>query len=179
MATTDPTTTDARDPAALMQRVEELTESLDQIGDPFARAAADDLVSAVVDLYGEGLERILRALEEAGPVGSRLAQGLAEDGVVSSLLLIHGLYPVPLDQRVQEALESVRPYMHSHGGDVELISLEDGVARLRLQGSCHGCPGSAATLEQAISDALAEAAPDLAGLVVEGVEAPARRGEAA
>ena len=53
--------------------------------------------------------------------------------------------------------------MESHGGDVELLGLEDGVARLRLEGSCDGCPASASTLELAIKQALEEAAPDLAG----------------
>ena len=58
-----------------------------------------------------------------------------------------------------EALDSVRPYMESHGGNVELLGLEDGVARIRLQGSCDGCPASSATLELAIKQALEEAAP--------------------
>ena len=68
-----------------------------------------------------------------------------------------------------EALDTVRPYMESHGGNVELVSLDDGVARLALQGSCNGCSASRATLEQAIEQALAEHAPDLAGLEVTGV----------
>ena len=68
-----------------------------------------------------------------------------------------------------EALEGVRPYMESHGGNVDLLGLEDGVARLKLEGSCDGCPASASTLELAIKQALDEAAPDLAGLEVEGI----------
>jgi Fe-S cluster biogenesis protein NfuA/nitrite reductase/ring-hydroxylating ferredoxin subunit len=76
---------------------------------------------------------------------------------------------VPLETRVIEALEKVRPYMESHGGNVELMSLEDGVARIRLQGSCSDCKASSATLELAIKQALEEAAPDLWGLEVEGL----------
>ena len=68
-----------------------------------------------------------------------------------------------------EALDSVRPYMESHEGGVELLSIEDGVAKLRLQGSCHGCAASQATLELAIREALDKYAPDLLGLEVEGV----------
>ncbi|MGZ8649246.1 MAG: NifU family protein, partial [Solirubrobacteraceae bacterium] len=49
---------------------------------------------------------------------------------------------------------------------------EDGVARLRLEGSCNGCPASASTMELAIEQALQDAAPDLAGIDVEGVQAP-------
>ena len=93
---------------------------------------------------------------------------------MASLLLIHDLYPIDLETRVREALATVRPYMESHGGDVELLGLDDGVARLRLVGHCKGCPASAATLELAIKEAIDEAAPDLAGLEVEGVGAGAQ-----
>jgi Fe-S cluster biogenesis protein NfuA len=63
----------------------------------------------------------------------------------------------------------MRPFLASHGGNVELVSVEEGVARLRLEGSCNGCPSSAATLEHALKEAIEEAAPDLLGLEVEGV----------
>jgi Fe-S cluster biogenesis protein NfuA len=161
-------------PDGLVERVQELTERLQAVPDPTAREVGEALVSAIMDLYGEGLERIVRALDEAGPEADGLRRALVDDGVVASLLLIHGLYPVDLETRVQEALDGVRPYMHSHGGDVELLGLEEGVARLRLEGSCQGCPASAATLEQAIRQALEEAAPDLLGMEVEGTEAPVR-----
>ena len=94
---------------------------------------------------------------------------------MASLMLIHGLYPVPLEQRVGEALDSVRPYMESHGGDVELLGIEDGVARLRLQRVMQRLRRRRrATLELAIEAALQEHAPDLLGLDVEGVVAPRR-----
>ena len=62
-----------------------------------------------------------------------------------------------------EALDTVRPYMESHGGNVELVGLEDGVATLALQGSCNGCAASRATLELAIKQALDEHAPTSPG----------------
>jgi Fe-S cluster biogenesis protein NfuA/nitrite reductase/ring-hydroxylating ferredoxin subunit len=79
---------------------------------------------------------------------------------------------VPLEERVQEGLDSVRPYMESHGGNVELLGIVDGVARLRLEGSCHGCAASASTLELAVEQALQATAPDLVGIDVEGVVEP-------
>jgi Fe-S cluster biogenesis protein NfuA len=157
-------------PEALIARVQDLQARLDESGgEASTRALADELVSAVVQMYGAGLERILAGLFEAGEDGERIAAGLAEDPLVATLLLIHDLHPVPLADRVQAALESVRPYMESHGGNVELLSLEDGVARLRLRGSCSDCSASSVTLELAIKQALEDAAPDLAGLEVEGV----------
>ena len=157
----------------LVGRVQALTAEVEALPDPVARETADALAAAVVQLYGEGLERIFAALDP-GVVAT-----LAEDGVVASLMLIHGLYPVALETRVQEALDAIRPYMESHGGDVELLGVEDGIARLRLQGSCNGCAASQSTLELAIERALEEAAPDLLGIDVEGVvAAPPRPAEA-
>ncbi len=151
----------------LLQRIEQLTEAIDSAADPFVRSMVDELVGSIIELYGEGLTRIVRELAEAAE--EALLLRLAGDGVVGSLMLIHDLYPVPLEARVEDALASVRPYMESHGGDVQLLALEDGVAHLKLIGHCHGCPASAATLELAIKEALDEAAPDLLGLEVEGV----------
>jgi Fe-S cluster biogenesis protein NfuA/nitrite reductase/ring-hydroxylating ferredoxin subunit len=154
-------------------RVQELTEALDGLDDGHAKEVAEDLVGAIVDLYGEGLRRIVEALHEAGAPGQEIHERLVQDGVVASLMLIHDLYPVDLEARVREALATVRPYMESHGGDVELLGISDGVAVLRLSGSCSGCGASQTTLEHAIEAALQEHAPDLLGIDVEGVVAAA------
>jgi Fe-S cluster biogenesis protein NfuA len=156
-------------PDELIERVQRLTAEVERVSDPGARRASEELVSAVIELYGIGLERIFAAVSESDDAA--LGDRLAGDGVVASLMLIHDLYPVGLAERVAGALDSVRPYMESHGGDVELLGIEDGIARIRLEGSCDGCPASSSTLELAIKSALDEAAPDLEGLVVEGVVA--------
>jgi Fe-S cluster biogenesis protein NfuA/nitrite reductase/ring-hydroxylating ferredoxin subunit len=156
-------------PDDLVGRVQELQAQLDASGDSATREVAEALVSAVVQMYGVGLEKIFGALATHGEAGEQIAAGLAEDPDVGSLLLIHDLHPIPLETRVTEALEKVRPYMESHGGNVELRSLEEGVARIRLQGSCSDCKASSATLELAIKQALEEAAPDLWALEVEGI----------
>jgi Fe-S cluster biogenesis protein NfuA len=157
-----------------LARVQELTEALEAMPDGHQKDVAEGLVGAIVELYGDGLRRVVAALHEAGGPGQEIHERLVEDGVVASLLLIHDLYPIDLETRVREALATVRPYMESHGGDVELLGIDEGVARLRLEGHCKGCPASAATLELAIKEAIDEAAPDLAGLEVEGVVAARR-----
>jgi Fe-S cluster biogenesis protein NfuA/nitrite reductase/ring-hydroxylating ferredoxin subunit len=160
-------------PGQLVGRVQELQERLESSGDSTTRALAEELVSAIVQMYGAGLERIVGSLLDAGADGEQIAASLADDELVGTLLLIHDLHPVPLEQRVQDALDSVRPYMESHGGNVELLSLEQGVARIHLRGSCSDCSASSVTLELAIKQALDEAAPDLEGLEVEGIATPA------
>ncbi len=156
-------------PDELLARVQELQVALDAAEDGPTRRLAEELVAGVVQMYGSGLERILDALFAAGDEGERIALSLTGDALVSTLLLIHDLHPVPLEERVQAALASVRPYMESHGGNVELLGLEQGVAKIHLQGSCSDCSASTVTLELAIKQALEDAAPDLDGLEVVGV----------
>ncbi|HEY1479127.1 MAG TPA: NifU family protein [Gaiellales bacterium] len=152
-----------------VERFQELAARLESIDDPRARGLAEDMIGTMLELYGEGLQRIFAALEEVPAVRDALVQ----DGVVASLLLIHDMYPVPLAERIEQALVSVRPYMESHGGGVELVRLEGNVAHLRLLGGCDGCAASSSTMELAIREALDEAAPDLDGIEVEGlVELP-------
>ncbi len=157
----------APDATAAMARIQELTERLDALAEPRVRELADELTAAIVQLYGSGLARIVELAGEAGEP-TELREALGADELVGSLLLIHDLHPVPVEERVLQALERVRPYMESHGGDVELLGVEDHVARLRLQGSCTSCRASSSTLELAVRQALEELAPDLEGMDVEG-----------
>jgi Fe-S cluster biogenesis protein NfuA/nitrite reductase/ring-hydroxylating ferredoxin subunit len=151
-------------------RVEALLEELEALPDPAARERAVEVVEALLDLYGEGLSRIVERI--AACDDGELAQALSGDELVSHLLLLHDLHPVPLEQRVRGALDEVRPYLESHGGDVELLEIADGVARLRLEGSCSGCPSSTMTLKLAIEDAIQKAAPDLRAIEAEGAARP-------
>ncbi len=155
-------------PSELLDRVQRLSTAVEELPEAKARELAQELVSAVMAMYGDGLERMMAAIARSEDAPAILDE-LVADGAVGSLLLIHDLYPIPLEERVRAALDTVRPYMESHGGNVELVSLHDGVARLALEGSCNGCTASRATLELAIKQALDEPAPDLAGLEVEGV----------
>ncbi|HEX2180071.1 MAG TPA: NifU family protein [Actinomycetota bacterium] len=164
-----PSGQEAPSPQQLMDKVQELAAKIDGLSDPTVRKTAQDFMRSIMELYGLGLAKVVQVLSDSGDAGAPMRAELIQDGVFASLLLIHDLYPVPLDERVEEGLDSVRPYLASHGGAVELVRIKDGVAYLRLEGSCKGCPASQATLELAIKKALDEAAPDLVGLQVEGV----------
>lgn len=168
-----PPTPNTATPGELLDRLQVLTEAVDELADEHARRLAQELLSTVIAIYGDGLERIVAAIGRANDAGATIMDELTQDGAVASLLLIHDLYPVTLEQRVVDALDTVRPYMESHGGNVALLGIEDGVARLALEGSCNGCAASRATLELAITQALDEHCPDLLGLEVSGVTEPA------
>jgi Fe-S cluster biogenesis protein NfuA len=154
-------------------RVEELLDALRSGALPpgGAAAAAEELVSLLVGLYGAGLAAIVGLLREQGEPGAGLLARLADDPRVEGLLLLHDLHPLDADARVQRALDRVRPYLGSHAGGVRYLGITDGVARLRLEGSCDGCPSSSVTVELAIRSAVEDAAPEVTEVVVEGMTA--------
>ena len=161
---------DDKDFGERIGRIEVLIHSLEEIANPAAQAAAKELVQSLLDLHGTGLERMLDITFESGAAGEAIIDELARDELVGSLLLLHGLHPLDLETRVLQALDKVRPYLATHGGNVELLGVsEDGVVGLRLEGSCHGCPSSRMTLKGAIEAAIYEAAPDVTALEVEGL----------
>ncbi|MDX6209152.1 MAG: hypothetical protein QOE24_1543 [Frankiales bacterium] len=166
-------TAPAVDPAAVGERIEVLLEASAAAG-PIARERAEELVRLLVELYGAGLERVMEIAYDAGKLDDDLLARLAGDELVSSLLLVHGLHPYGVAERVERALDDVRPYLGSHGGDVRLLEVtDDGVVRLQLLGSCDGCASSAATLDLAVDGAIRAAAPEVVAIEVES--APAQR----
>jgi Fe-S cluster biogenesis protein NfuA/nitrite reductase/ring-hydroxylating ferredoxin subunit len=152
-------------------RMETLLGEIETLADPNARAKAAEMAQVLLELYGEGLARMMEAVAQ-GEESERTFKVFAEDELISHLLLLHGLHPLDVETRVVQALEEVRPYLQSHGGNVELLGIEGGVARVRLQGSCDGCPSSTVTLKLAIEEAVLKAAPDLEGIEAEGVTEP-------
>ena len=153
-------------------RIEALIQAIERSADASARADAQELLQAVLDLHGAGLARMLEHLAEAGEAGRAVLDALARDDLVGSLLLLHELHPLDLETRVRHALDTVRPYLRSHGGEVALLGVEGGVVRLQMQGSCHGCPSSALTMKSSIEEAIVAAAPDIVAIEVEGVVEP-------
>ena len=157
-------TDEARDLRAVGTRIEELLGRIRSAGDPGTAETAEEVVRLVVELYGAGLER---AVELAGP---EVTERLAGDELVASLLVLHGLHPRDTETRVVEALDKVRPYLGSHAGGVELLGVDpEGVVRLRLEGSCDGCPSSTMTVKLAIERAIEEAAPEVTAVEVENL----------
>jgi Fe-S cluster biogenesis protein NfuA/nitrite reductase/ring-hydroxylating ferredoxin subunit len=155
----------SKGPQGLVADVERLLEEVESLPDPVAREKSTEMAAALLDLYGAGLERIVE--EIAARDDGELAQALAADELVAHLLLLHGLHPVPLEGRVMQALGEVRPYLESHGGNVELLAVEGAAVRLRMEGSCSGCPSSAMTLKLAIENAIHKAAPEIEEVIAE------------
>jgi Fe-S cluster biogenesis protein NfuA len=149
-----------------MADVDRVGERIEQLLGGFSGAdaeLAEELVHTLLEFYGAGLARIVEVVDRP------LLDRLAEDDHVRGLLVLHDLHPRSTEQRVAEALDKVRPYLGSHAGDVEFVGIEDGVLRLRLQGTCDGCPSSTITAKYAIERMVREVAPEISDVVVDGV----------
>jgi Fe-S cluster biogenesis protein NfuA/nitrite reductase/ring-hydroxylating ferredoxin subunit len=147
-------------------RVEALLAQLHRQGGQATADTGEELVRELVAFYGEGLAHIVGILVEDAP---EVIGALTGDRLVESQLILHGLHPLSADERIERALDEVRPYLGSHSGGVDYLGVDDaGVAHLRLDGSCSGCPSSTVTVKLTITDAVLGAAPELVGIEVEG-----------
>lgn len=156
---------------AVGERIDGLLQELGNVADPRIREKAEELVRLLMELYGSALARFLEVIDSTGSTAEAFDRLVADD-LVASLLVLHGLHPHDIETRITRALDRVRPYLGSHGGDVKLLKVTDGVVHLRLEGSCHGCPSSTLTMKLAIEKAIEEAAPEIARIVVEGASEP-------
>ena len=157
-------TSNTPDIQAVGEKVEALLAEFASTSDPATAGRAEELVGLLVEFYGAGLARIMELLDE------QAATPLLADKVVAGLLVLHDLHPQSTEERVLAALERVRPYLGSHAGDVEYLGLDDdGTVRLKLAGSCDGCPSSALTVKMAIEKGIEDVAPEVTKVDVEGV----------
>ena len=118
-----------------------------------------------MEIHGVGLEKMLEIASQSGAAGMELIDRFGKDEVVRNLLVLYGLHPLDLETRVRLALEEVRPYLQSRDSNVELISVVEGAASVRLMGNAHGC--TASTLKTAIEEAIYKEAPDLVSVLIE------------
>lgn len=149
---------DDRDVRERVARVEQSLEAIEALPDGPRRTALD-AVTALVELYGEGWARALGHLERER---SGSAAALIEDELVAHLLMIHGLHPRNVEGRVRDALDAVGAAIEADGLEVELIALEEGVARLRFGGAA-----PEGGVRDLIEQAVLRAAPEIERVHVE------------
>jgi Fe-S cluster biogenesis protein NfuA len=160
-----------------LQRVGALVQELEAIIDPASQAAAKELVRVLMSIHGAGLQRIGEILKRSGELGSSLLDELAKDPVVSGLLVLYDLHPKEMQVRVEEKLREMGPKLFRMGAEAQLVNTAEGLVRVRVQVNGGSACGSTLRQVQAmIEDAMYEAAPDLAGVIVEGLEAPTSAG---
>ena len=167
------------------ERIETLLQNVAAFPDERIRAITEELVQTLLDLYGDGLSRILELIMAYAPEsgsasttpGHILIESLARDEVVGALLVLHGLHPLDLQARVKRALQEMQPYLMAHGNTIELVSTENNRATLRLIGNCDGCALSTDALKAQVEENLSKAVPDLESVQLEeGDKQPQKQG---
>jgi len=139
------------------EQIEELVQKVQSLPDAGARQTALELVQAILDLHSAALERIMEIVA-GGEGGPAIVDAIATDSCASSILLLHDLHPVDLETRVARALDN--PAFRSRGASAELVSIKDGVIRVRIDGGTG--------LRQAVEKGVWEAAPEAVEVLVEG-----------
>ena len=161
---------DGRDFREDMQRIGGLVQEIEAIADPAVRAATKGLVQSLMDLHGAALEKALDIVADAGEPGMSIIDRLGRDALVSSVLILYGLHPEDIETRVVKAVDRVRPQLRKQGCEVELLGVNDGAIRLRVETGSHTCGSTAKTVQATLEGAMYDAAPDMASLVIEGLE---------
>jgi nitrite reductase/ring-hydroxylating ferredoxin subunit/Fe-S cluster biogenesis protein NfuA len=155
----------------LAKRVDDAVAALDGL-DPAARKVAEELQNAVEAVHRAGLVTIVRRMREHEGARPVLFE-LANDPAVHLLLTLHGIIRPDPQTHANQVLDQVRPQLHSHGGDVSLVRVEDGTAFVRLEGACNGCSMSSVTLRNLVEEALVQGVPAISAVeVVAGEPTP-------
>jgi hypothetical protein len=148
-----------KDPQELAAGIEALLDDLAARSEEPARAAAEELVRELMQFYGAGLAQIMETVGAAG--GADLQRRVAANPLVGSLLALHDLHPVELSTRLRYAVDTARRRLGSHGAGIELTGVDgDGMVRVRIPGGC-----GVDTVRSVIEAAVADVAPDTAGVV--------------
>ena len=151
----------------LVQRIGSLVQEIEAIGDPAVRATTRELVQILMEMHGTALERTMETLSVAGDRGMSLIDELGRDPIVGSVLTLHGLHPEAVESRVSQAIERVKPQLRKQGCEVEVLAMEDGNVRLRIQAGEHTCGSTAKTAKETLEGAIYDAAPDIVSLAIE------------
>jgi hypothetical protein len=156
---------DADDLRRASDRIERLLGELRASTAPATWARIQELVSSMTTIYGRGLARTLEIFAETDGVDDRTRTALCEDSLVGSLLLLHGLHPSPIEERVARAVEEVRRAVGASGGQIEVAPISAaGSVTVRISGDWRRSPVPPDAIEAAVRRAIEEAAPDLVRL---------------
>lgn len=149
----------------VLKRLEGLLAEMEQLEEP-VRARVFELLDGVDVLHRTAIHALVDELDEATVERVR-----EHDPAVAWLLDAYGSAPDEADA-ANAALESIRPYVQSHGGEVAVLEATGGVVKVRLSGSCSGCTASSITLRMGVERALRESLPGFVALEVEEDDAP-------
>jgi Fe-S cluster biogenesis protein NfuA len=128
------------------------------------REVAHAYRQAIDALHAEALRRLVRSLRAEPAAVPALREAVADD-IVYAVLRHHGIVKPSITERVEAALDNVRPVLAGHGGDVELVRVDLPQVAIRFLGACDNCPASRLTIDAAVKTALQAACPEITEIV--------------
>lgn len=146
-----------------LSRLEEIFAGWDE----GPRNAVKAYREAIDQLHREALQRLIRTLRST-PAAAGALKSAAADEIVYAVLRHHELVKPSLNERIESALESVRPMLASHGGDVQLVNVTPPTAEVRLVGACNGCASSSLTFQAGIKKAIQDVCPEITKVIQVG-----------
>ena len=152
-------TAEERDLSSLLSDLAAL-EALAENWPEQQKNAASARGEAIDALNAAAFRRLIQILQSVPGISSALREA-AGDEVVYTVLRRHGILKPSLHEQVDEALNSIRPALASHGGDVELVSVEETSVTVRFLGACDGCPASALTFYGGVKKAIQDKFPNI------------------
>ncbi|MBV8052598.1 MAG: hypothetical protein JOZ80_15515 [Acidobacteriaceae bacterium] len=152
---------------ALTQKVDELVQQVTALPESEARTAALELLQSVMDLHGAGMARIVEILSGTDDPGRSSLDKLGADPIVCGLLVLYGIHPIPADQRVRCAIESLAPPLKKLGATAEFLGFKDGAVRLKIHTDAQ--ISSQDKLRATIEQAILAAAPEVTDIAIEGL----------
>jgi len=154
-------------------QVERAVQRVNEIKDEDARTVALELMQSLMDMHGMAFARLVEVLGESGEAGRNSLAHLGSDPLLCGLMVLYGVHPLSLDERVRRAVEKVRPQVQKQGGKVELLDVSDSLVRVSIHSSGNGCHSSPDALKSVVEQAIREAAPEVIDFVAEGVASSA------
>src|SRR5262249_45688801 len=151
---------------ARAEELDRFVQRVSNLTDQEARTAALDLLQSSMDLHGAALNRMVEVLSQSGDAGRNLLSKLGNDPLICGLLVLYGIHPVSLEDRISRALEKLGPQLRKQNAGAELMSITEGVVRIRITGASHGCGSSPDALKSMAQQAILEAAPEAVEIVV-------------
>lgn len=149
-----------------LRRLGVLVGELDQMPGGGSKVAARELVQLLMEIHGEGLERMMETIFDSGAPGATLIDRLGQDPIVRNLLLLYSLHPDDLETRVVKALDMAGRRLRKFDAEVELVSIQDGAIQIRLRTTGHGCGSTTKNLKAIVEEAVYDQAPDLTSVMI-------------
>jgi hypothetical protein len=150
---------------AYTQRIERALDEVNTLADDRARGSATALIEALMDLHGAAMARIVELLSESR---ESLAK-LADDPLICGMLVLYGVHPLSLEDRIERTVEKLRAKLQKQGTSLELVSTDNNVVRIKIQNSQPGAQANGA-VQSAIEQAIREAAPEVVEIAIAGLQ---------